>query len=116
MPTFRIFAARDGDTFHETIEAADYDSAEDHARELIAKDFRLPEELASARAEDDSGLFDAELDGFTVEEVENFIPPAALAGAIAILRELANGETTSARMNEIMDEARAILAVIDGEG
>jgi hypothetical protein len=68
MPKYEIYAARDGDTFRETIVAPDEGTAVLRAYSLIAHEFRLKKELEVAITEGDIESFEQELDGFTLEQ------------------------------------------------
>lgn len=62
LPKWDVFAARDGDTYRAVIEAEDEEQAKEIARPRIAAEFCV------SFSKDDPGFFDAELDGFLVEE------------------------------------------------
>lgn len=69
-PLWDCYAARDGDVLRSEIAAPDCDEAERLFRIECAAHFQLGDDLAKATAADDWSLFDAELDGFTVEARE----------------------------------------------
>lgn len=69
MMKFTFFAARDGDTISGDVMAPDYEEAQRLARHDIAKRFGLTQELDEAATGEDWSFFDAELDGFTVEDI-----------------------------------------------
>jgi hypothetical protein len=102
MTTFEIFAARDGDTYRDTVGAADQEEAESKAREQLAEAWRMTDELYLARKEGDESAFDAELDGFSVEPC--YTPPAPRTDAERVERALA-----------LLIEARALLKTADNK-
>jgi hypothetical protein len=86
MTTFSVIAARDGDVYHDAVEANDQAEAETKAREQLAEAWHMTDELALAREEGDESAFDAELDGFAVDPEPapiGALPLAAIAGIFA---------------------------------
>lgn len=98
MPTYQLFAARDGETIRETFEAVDQDAAEIEGRKRAAAAFHLGGLLAEAIREADPSCFEAALDAFSVEE-EPLAHPLPLA-TMQLYRQLADG------LSDMIEEER----------
>ena len=64
---YSVIAARDGDTYHDEVFADDQDAAFVAAREQLAEAWNMQDVLQRARSEGDETIFDADLDGFSVD-------------------------------------------------
>lgn len=104
MPKFSVYAARDGDTYHGTVEADDQHQAESQARGDVADEFQLCDELKQAREEGDECAFEAELDGFDVFQIPE---GAAVSGDLDLVLELAERFLSEGELADEGAEARA---------
>lgn len=88
---YSVIAAKDGDVYHDEVEAADQEEAERKAREQVAEAWNMGEELKRAIADDDVlGWFDAELDGFAVDPISSdLISRSALLAGLRAMRDSA---------------------------
>lgn len=98
MKTYQVFAARDGDTFRDTFEAADLEAAEWIGRNRAANHFGLTDQVVWAARSCDASLFDAELDGFSVEEEAQ--AHALPLATMQLYRRLADG------LSDMVEEGR----------
>jgi hypothetical protein len=83
---YSVIAARDGDVYHDSVEAETQEEADTKAREQLAEAWNMQDYLQSARDEGDESEFEAELDGFAVDPV--LVDADALAAAGDALCEL----------------------------
>lgn len=74
MTTFSIFAARDGDTYLDSVEADNQADAETKARKQLAVAWNMVDLLEAWIREDHESGFDAELDGFLVTPAPAVLP------------------------------------------
>jgi hypothetical protein len=109
---FSVIAAKDGDTFHDTVEAVDQEEAERLAREQVAEAWDMMDFLTEAVDSGDPTLFDCELDGFAVDPE----PPSPPSLALDVLaRTFADAKDAPTSFEDPMwldgfEDARGIIA------
>lgn len=79
---YSVIAAKDGDTYHDQVEAADQEEAEELARTQLAEAWHMTDTLQSYIDEGDPEGFAGELDGFAVDPVRGADKLAELLGLI----------------------------------
>lgn len=78
MKTYSVIAAKDGDVYHDEVQANSQEVAEAKARRQVAAAWNMTDTLDQYIGEDDEEGFDAELDGFAVDPVPLALTEAEL--------------------------------------